>query len=322
VSLGARTLQTLEALREIGEAYSGVPGRKSLIWATGGFPFEIEDASRFAMYDRALLPAYEDAWRTLSRGNIAVYPLDVEDLINPAFVGPNTGQPLPQHIEITSDVSKLESFAESTGGKLCDRQSTALTCFDTAAEDASDYYLIGFYESGGNTNPGWRKLSVKVSRSGLQVRSRSGYYVRGPRDAEEARKEDVGLALTSPLDFTAVRFTVRVTSTNAAENGKKSVGFTYLIPPAEVTVDESDNNHVSLDFAALAQKPDGTTVEGGYSQNLEGHIKPEGVTALRNKGLSFPGSIDLPPGDYLVRFVLRDNLSGQVGSTTATLKVP
>ena len=91
---GLRTWLTLEALREIGEAYSGIPGRKSLIWATGGFPFQIEDAARFGMYERALLPAYEEAWRTLNRGNIAVYPLDVEDLINPAFVGPNTGQPL------------------------------------------------------------------------------------------------------------------------------------------------------------------------------------------------------------------------------------
>ena len=91
-----------------------------------------------------------------------MYPLDVEDLINPAFVAPNTGQPLPQHFGITSDVGKLESFAESTGGKLCDRQTTALSCFNAAVDDSSDYYLIGFYQSSGNSNPGWRKLSVKV----------------------------------------------------------------------------------------------------------------------------------------------------------------
>ncbi len=157
------------------------------------------------------MPAYEEAWRTLTRGNIAVYPLDVEDLINPAFVGANTGQPLPQHIGITSDVNKLESFAESTGGKLCDRQTSALGCFNAAVDDSSDYYLIGFYQSTGDSNPGWRKLSVKVNRSGLQVRSRSGYYFRAPQDESVARKEDIQLALASPLDFTAIRFTVRVT---------------------------------------------------------------------------------------------------------------
>jgi VWFA-related protein len=320
-SLGERTWMTLEALREIGEAYAGIPGRKSLIWATGGFPFEMGDASHFGAYERGLLPAYEDAWRTLTRGNIAVYPLDVEDLVNPAFVAPNSGQPLPQHIGITSDVGKLESFAESTGGKLCDRKTSALGCFNAAVDDSSDYYLIGFYQSSGNSNPGWRKLSVKVSRPGLQVRSRSGYYLRPPQDESVTRKEDIQLALASPLDFTAIHFTVRVTGMSDV-NGKKSVGFTFLIPPGAIIVDESDNNHVSLDFAALAQKPDGTLMEGGFSQALDGHIKPEGVTALNSRGLSFPGSIELPPGEYSVRFVIRDNLAAQVGSTTASLKVP
>jgi VWFA-related protein len=320
-SLGERTWLTLEALREIGQAYSGIPGRKSLIWATGGFPFEMGDASHFGSYERALLPAYEDAWRTLARGNIAVYPLDVEDLVNPAFVAPNSGQPLPKHIGITSDVGKLESFAESTGGKLCNRQTSALGCFNAAVDDSSDYYLIGFYQSSGDSNPGWRKLSVKVSRPGLQVRSRSGYYFRAPQDESVKRKEDIQLALASPLDFTAIRFTVRVTGITDV-NDKKSVGFTFLIPAGAIIVDESDNNHVSLDFAALAQKPDGTLMEGGLSQALDGHIKPEGVTALNSRGLSFPASIELPSGEYSVRFVIRDNLAGQVGSTTASLKVP
>jgi VWFA-related protein len=317
--LGARTWLTLEALKEIGEAYSGLPGRKALIWATGGFPFQMEDASNFAKHGRDLLPAYEAAWRTLARGNIAVYPLDVENLINPAFASPNIG--IPQHIGLTSDLPKLESFAESTGGKLCDRRTTALACFNAAVDDSSDYYLIGFYESSGKSNPGWRKLSVKVGRPDVRVRSRSGYYVRAPRDESLARKEDIQLALTSPLDFTGVRFTVRVTGIKDA-NAKKNVGFTFLIPAGVVTVDESDTNHVSLDFAALAEKPDGTLVESGFSQSLEGHIKPEGVTALSAKGLSFPGSLDLPSGEYSVRFVIRDNLAGQVGSTTASLKVP
>jgi VWFA-related protein len=317
--LAARTWLTLEALREIGEAYSGLPGRKSLIWATGGFPFQMEDASNFANNERDLLPAYEAAWRTLARGNIAVYPLDVEDLINPAIVAPKIGT--PQHIGITSDLPKLESFAESTGGKLCDRRTAALGCFNAAVDDSSDYYLIGFYESSGKSNAGWRKLTVKIGRPDVRVRSRSGYYVRAPRDESLARKEDIQLALTSPLDFTGIRFTVRVTGIKDA-NAKKNVEFTFLIPAGVVTVDESDTNHVSLDFAALAEKPDGTLVESGFSQSLEGHIKPEGVTALNAKGLSFPGQLDLLSGEYSVRFVIRDNLAGQVGSTTASLKVP
>ncbi|MGB9243573.1 MAG: VWA domain-containing protein [Candidatus Acidiferrales bacterium] len=320
-AVGQRVWLTLEALREIGEAYSGIPGRKSLIWATGGFPFVIDDPSLFGTYDRELFPVFENAWRTLNRANIAVYPLDVEDLVSPAYAGPNIGNPLPQHFDTLPNVSNLESFAESTGGKLCDRQTTALGCFNAAVDDSSDYYLIGFYQSSGKSDTGWRKLTVKVSRPDVRVRSRSGYYVRPPQDERVTRKEDIQLALASPLDFTAIHFTVRVTGMTDA-NGKKNVGFTFLIPPGAIIVDESDNNHVSLDFAALAQQPDGTLMEGGFSQALDGHIKPEGVTALNSRGLSFPASIELPSGEYSVRFVIRDNLAAQVGSITASLKVP
>jgi hypothetical protein len=56
-----RVAGTLEARREIGEAFTGIPGRKSIVWATGGFPFEIDDANAFGARDRGLLPAYERA---------------------------------------------------------------------------------------------------------------------------------------------------------------------------------------------------------------------------------------------------------------------
>src|SRR6185312_8479557 len=34
---------TLEDLQSIAQAYSGIPGRKSLVWASSGFPFSISD---------------------------------------------------------------------------------------------------------------------------------------------------------------------------------------------------------------------------------------------------------------------------------------
>jgi VWFA-related protein len=320
LNLSWRTWVTLEALREIGEAYAGIPGRKSLIWATGGFPFDMNDASHFSEFEQTLMPYYENTWRMLNRANVAVYPLDVEDLVNPAYVGPNMGQALPQHFESPSSVSNLESFADATGGRLCDRQTTALGCFTTANNDANDYYLIGFYETGGNSKPGWRKLTVKVDRPDMQIRSRSGYFARGPQDENTGKKEDIELALASPLDFTALRVSVRLTTTTEL-NGKKRVGFIFVLPPGAVTIDETDDNHVSLDFAVLARNPDGAAV-ASFSQNLSGHLKPDNVTALQTQGAAYPGSVDLTSGDYSVRFVVRDNVSGQVGSASASVNIP
>jgi VWFA-related protein len=318
--LSWRTWITLEALRVLGEGYAGVPGRKSLIWATGGFPFDFNDPANFSQNERTLLPYYENVWRILNRANIAVYPLDVEDLVNPGYLDPRNGQELPEHFEKPSSVSNLESFADATGGRLCDRQTSALACITTANNDGNDYYMIGFYQMSGESKSGWRTLSVKVDRPDVQVRARSGYYAGEPQDENTGKKEDVELALASPLDFTALRLSVRFTS-NTPVGGKTRVGFVLVIPPGVVTIDDTDNNRVSLDFAAVAKNSEGANV-GTFSQNLSGHLKADNMSALRTQGTAYPASIDLPSGDYSVRFVARDNVSGRIGSASATVKVP
>ena len=104
-------------------------------------------------------------------------------------------------------------------------------------------------------------------------------------------------------------------------NGKTRVGFAFVIPPGVVTIDDGDNNRVSLDFAAVAKDRDGAN-KGVFSQNLSGHLKAENVAALKTQGAAYPGSIDLPPGDYTIRIVVRDNVSERTGSASASLKVP
>jgi hypothetical protein len=48
---------------------------------------------------------------------------------------------------------------------------------------------------------------------------------------------------------------------------------------------------------------------------------PEKMSAIREKGMAFKEALDLAPGKYTVRFVVRDNLSGRIGSVGAPLEV-
>ena len=328
---------TLDALHQIAEAFSGIPGRKSLIWATAGVPVQIDDVievpewsgdprpvgklpSTFGSHERALQTAYKNTWGALNRANIAVYPLDIEDLINPVFVGPSSGTAPFKRSDLQSNISNLETFAEMTGGRLCDRRSDAQGCFLEAAKDSSDYYLLGYYKNPTDTKPGWRKLSVKVSRPEMLVRARAGYLARGRQDENFGRKEDLQLGLTSPLDFTGLSVTVRWTPIKD-QGEKKRIGFEFQLAPGETTIDEAEKNRVGLDFAAIATTPIGLPV-GHFGQSLNGNLNAATVAAVKSKGIIYPGYIDLSPGDYTLRFLVRDDLSGQMGSVSAPLKVP
>src|SRR5665213_2396182 len=85
-------LDTLDAFRNIAGAYASIPGRKSLIWVAGGFPFTIAGSKAggtgLAAMDQDgvldVLPDYQKTWEKLNDANMALYPVDMHGLVNTA----------------------------------------------------------------------------------------------------------------------------------------------------------------------------------------------------------------------------------------------
>ena len=105
------------------------------------------------------------------------------------------------------------------------------------------------------------------------------------------------------------------------EPGKKRVNYEMQVGPGATLINEGDNNHVALDFVALAKTPEGKAADLPVSQVVDTHLTSEKSVAIRNVGLGYRGALNLAPGEYTVRLVVRDKLSGRMGSVTAPLKV-
>ncbi len=86
-------------------------------------------------------------------------------------------------------------------------------------------------------------------------------------------------------------------------------------------IDTTNNNHVALEFVAQAKGPDGTLLNQPAGKKIDLHLNPEQLATIQENGITYRGGIDLGPSEYDVRIVVRDNLSGRVGSVTAPLKV-
>src|SRR5262249_29803626 len=99
---------------------------------------------------------------------------------------------------------------------------------------------------------------------------------------------------------------------------KRKLGVRFMLRPEQVSID--DSAHMSYDFAALATTATGQ-VAGQLSRNLSGDLQPEMALALKKKGLTWDGVIELPAGDYNVRFLVRDGTSGRIGSVSVPLSV-
>jgi len=326
---------TLDGMRQIAQAYMGYPGRKTLIWASAGFPFALTEGTMAlkegtAPVDTAanMQPLYERTWAALNRAQISVYPVDVHGLGD--LPGPATApvkKPLPDpfthgqwlHAETNAT---FEAFAKATAGRAFVNQNGLQQAMHQAVDDSSSYYLLGYYLRREDKKEGWRKLHVNVHRDGIHILARTGFFMTLPTSKmEDTSPDSMQAALDSPLEYTGISLTAKWQETQpAAEPGKKKAIFILTMPAGFAQVDESDRNRFAIDFWAAARTPKGMPA-GDMEQTMEGHFKPETYDRFRSKGTDYRGALAVAPGEYTVRFVVRDRLSGRIGTVSAPLKV-
>jgi len=324
---------TLEGLQQVAQALAGFPGRKALIWASGGFPFSVSDntmqlapAGRDTLTD--VLPLYEHTWQLLNDAQIALYPVDVKGLQVVTVASASVRNPGKNYARNMSwrqmdTQAAFETFAYMTGGRAYFNSNDLVQGFRAAVNDSAEYYMLGYYLDHSKTKSGWRKLAVKVKRDHVEVRARNGFFVTNATiDPASSHNSDISSALQSPLDFTSLALVARWENIEPGkEPGKRHVNYEMHLAPDSALVDSADNNHVVLEFIALAKTPEGKAVDTPIGQTIDAHLTAGQLPSIRQKGVAYNGALDLAPGEYSVRFVVRDNLSGRVGSIAAPLKV-
>ncbi|MGE5114007.1 MAG: VWA domain-containing protein [Acidobacteriaceae bacterium] len=324
---------TLAALEQIAHAFGGLPGRKTLIWASSGFPFMVEDPKSILGFGTDTVADYERTFRTMNTANIAVYPIDAVGLFNPSyrdFDPSRRGNPRPREsmrpvydrYQQTQDT--LRTFASATGGNVCLNTNDLAKCFHEAEQDSDAYYMIAYYLPPDDRKPGWHKLKVTVDRKDTHVRARSGFLVASPQviKQEDTRKTEILTALGSPVDYTSLPFVVGwgEVKPDEATPGRVLAQFQLGLYADAFTVDSDQNNHLELDIAALALT-DSKKEAGEYTKTIEAHLKPESLDTIRRAGIRFNGHISLPKGKFTVRFVVRDDLGGRIGTVTAPVEI-
>ena len=323
---------TLDCFENIANAYGGIPGRKALIWITSSFPFMFDKPGDTAT--SAFQARRDHLFEMLNSANIAVYPVDARGLVSGAVpanrVIPSSTmrrggaglasmqRTMTQTHEDT--LTTLTEVAAKTGGRAYYNTNDLAHAIENADTDSSAYYLLGYYVKTAEGKPGWRKLAVKVKRSGVQVRARSGYYANRDHLPDDVRRQEIIDALSSPFESTGVPIVMRWMGQSPTEGAKRAVDFHLQLDGRGVTVDESDGNRISLDFIAVARTPELQSA-GEISQQFGGKLPADALARVRSTGMGYHNQLYLAPGEYTVRFIVRDNLNGRIGSVTAPLKV-
>jgi VWFA-related protein len=332
-------LDTLSALQQLAQWLSGVPGRKTLVWAGSGVQlyggltrvaaghgprrdystFDVRSASQ-AVDENAY------TFNMLGRANVAVYPLDARHGANTSFAvfdSSRTDAPLGQGAfsgqkgrvqnEDQEIIAMFQQIAASTGGKPCFNRTDLSYCLKEFATDSRDYYMLGFYADK-NTKPGWHALSVKLDQK-AEVRHRKGFDFA---TTGKAQYSDFQLALSSPLPCTGVQISGRFTSVEGTV-GKRRAQFELDLPPQTISLGEHENA-LNLEITAMARGIDGKEV-ANLSQRIDRKLEPQQVALIRSEGIHYTNRLEMPAGSYGVWFAVRDGNSGHTGSVITKLTV-
>jgi len=339
------TRDTLLGMTQLAHAFQGIPGRKTLIWASAGFPFMIDDPQSFGRQGDDLRSEYEDAWRALNSANIAVYPVDLNALDFSTRTLPSANsETSSSHIADIRGINgirpalrlpyeqdsqqrlTLHAFADATGGQACVTVNELEKCFTEAVDDSRDYYLLGFYLAG-DVQPGWRKLKVKVAGDGLRVRYRSGFYVTPkPQESAGLRRKQLVDALASPVQYTGLRLTARLLpsptdqSSILGDGKKRHAEFMLGVMGDSITFDREKGNAINLEVAVLAFDNNRKSAASA-SQAIAVQLEQNSMQLTLQTGLGIPEKLDIPPGKYEVKFAVRDNPSGLLGTVSIPIEL-
>jgi VWFA-related protein len=274
-----------------------------------------------------------DVYDVANRNNTAVYSLDPRGLApfeygfdDIPFGPPPSFATDKRALQMTQDT--LRVLSEETDGRAIVNRNTLEKGLADMVRDSSYYYLLGYTSKNTGADGKFHQISVRVKRSGMDVRARKGYWALTAADVEKISKpapevaKPVQTALASiATSVQAGKYVRTWVGTERGENGKTRVTLIWEPLPAAgagASVRREQPGRVSL----LAATEKGDLVFRGRSPDaaLASAAPPAspndtGVATGRSPSAS-PATVpqrlvfDSPPGKIELRMTVEAAGSG------------
>ena len=229
-SLDLRAKETLNALAQIGQYLSGIPGRKNLIWVSESFPISVapdpDTGNNPFAGSREYTEQVKTVGNTLTDAQVAVYPMDSRGLqANQALsASQNVSRPQSQMTgpqiaarlnsednDLVQSHGTMDELAQDTGGRACKNSNDLAGCVMAALKDSSSYYELSFYPQNISWDGRFHKILVRTSRPGVKLSYRRGYYAQDATSLAKKMQPEEHLrqACADQLPSTTIPLTVQ-----------------------------------------------------------------------------------------------------------------
>ena len=206
-----RAEYTLHAFDELARYLVGIPGRKNVIWFSGGFPLDVEPNVNERDENDSVVRNDEEIRKTdnlLTRAQIAVYPVDAQGLQTDSTydiasslgdAGTNGTATMGFLNQIAQNHEAMFAMAEDTGGEAFVNTNGLTQAVGKAIEEGSNYYTLSYTPANVQWDERFRTIKIKVDNPNAKNLSyRNGYYAIDPNDRNKLNASGAATALSAP----------------------------------------------------------------------------------------------------------------------------
>ena len=318
------TDRQLYAIRTICKSMEKVEQKKSMLYFSGGL-------TRQGIENQASI---RSATNECVKSDTALYAVDTRGLqalntVGDASQGSRRGTAAYSGASMQGQLSSnfnsqetLGTLASDTGGKLFVDSNDFGPAFQQVQHDTEAYYIIGFRSTNPARDGGYRHLTINLlNHPDAKLEYRPGYYA--PADFQHAKSEDRELALTeqmrSDVPATDVAVYLQALYFQLAD-GKFYIPISVVIPGSQIhATTVKDKDKANIDILGQVKNATGIAV-GQVRQTIP--LAIDASQHLEKKNVQYSTGFTLAPGKYHLKFVVRENQSGNMGSFETDIQVP
>ncbi|HKS74982.1 MAG TPA: VWA domain-containing protein [Terriglobales bacterium] len=317
------TDRRLEALRSISEQLAKIDQKKSLVYFSSGMDRTgIENQSELRAAINAAVRANLSIYTTDARGLQAIVPGGEAQSASMRGTSPFSGQAMQNSFNSNfSTQETLVTLAGDTGGKAFLDTNDFSQVFKGVQQDTSSYYILGYHSSNPARDGRYRRITVRVNRPGLKLDFRHGYYA--PADFKHSNQEDreaqLEKELASDLPTTDLPVYLSTGYFRLADN-RFYVPVSLIVPGKEIPFTrKSDQDKATLDVLGIVLDP-GKRPVGQIRDTVKLSLNTSEL--VQRKNVQYGSGFVLPAGSYHLKFVVRENETGRIGSFETDLVIP
>ncbi|HWC18727.1 MAG TPA: VWA domain-containing protein, partial [Terriglobales bacterium] len=273
------------------------------------------------------------AINTAVQANVALYTMDVRGLQafppggeaqSASLRGRSaySGQSVLDQFNSNADSQEtLTTLAGDTGGKAFLDSNDLSGVFTAVQRDTSAYYVLGYRSTNGEMNGRFRHVKVVLNRPDLKLEYRKGYY--GPKDYAHFDKEDREQQMLDELNSELPDVEVALYMAAAyfrLDDAHYYIPVSLIVPGSQIPfVTEKDKDRATIDIIGVVQDELKRPI-GNARETVK--LAVDESRQVRRKNVQYNTAFVLPPGKFHIKFVVRENQNGKLGSFETDISVP